>query len=529
MKNNLPISQREVRVDPATNILSTTDLKGRVTYVNPDFVAISGYSEEELLGHSHNIVRHPDMPPVAFAHLWQTLQHGDSWMGVVKNRCKNGDHYWVSAFVTPVEMNGQVVEYQSVRGPATPQQVTRAEALYAKLRAGHTPRALHRRPLDAVTSLSLLVAAAPLLGGALLGAGGALPLLPALLGGALFGAALAALVQWRLHPLRALVRKARSIADNPLSQLIYSGRNDDFGQLDFALRSLEADAGAVVGRIADSARQLTDDAGALAEAMDCSGTASLQQQQETEQVAGAVGQLAASVQEVARHAQLSASAAAAANQATDRGLRQVERTREQISNLATDVQHGNGVVQELKAHSLEINQVLEVIHGIAEQTNLLALNAAIEAARAGQAGRGFAVVADEVRGLASRTQQSTAQIQAIIERLQHGTEAAVAAMQRSHAQAQGSVDNALQAAEVLAGINRQVEAISDMSLQIATAVEQQHAVGEHIRNNLDGIREAGHSSIDASSRSRRRAEHVAALAERLQLLAEHFRSHRQPG
>src|SRR5690606_1798745 len=201
MKINLPVSQREIPVDPDTNILSTTDLKGRVTYVNPDFVAISGFSEEELLGRSHNIVRHPDMPPAAFAHLWRTLQNGDSWMGVVKNRCKNGDHYWVSAFATPVEMDGKVVEYQSVRGPATPQQVARAEALYAELRAGRTPRALRRRPLGAVTSLALLVGAAPVLGSGLLGAAGVLPLLPALAGGALFGAGLAALVWWRLRPL----------------------------------------------------------------------------------------------------------------------------------------------------------------------------------------------------------------------------------------------------------------------------------------------------------------------------------------
>ncbi|MDH0606782.1 PAS domain-containing protein, partial [Pseudomonas sp. GD03869] len=136
MKINLPVTQQEVAVDPRANILSTTDLKGVVTYVNPDFVAISGYSEAELLGRSHNQVRHPDMPPAAFADLWKTLKSGRSWMGVVKNRCKNGDHYWVSAFANPVVRNGQVVEYQSVRSRAAPEQVARAEALYAALAAG---------------------------------------------------------------------------------------------------------------------------------------------------------------------------------------------------------------------------------------------------------------------------------------------------------------------------------------------------------------------------------------------------------
>ena len=127
MKINLPVSQREVAVGPRANILSTTDLKGVITYVNPDFIAISGYEEDELLGRSHNLVRHPDMPPAAFADLWRTLKAGRSWMGLVKNRCKNGDHYWVSAFATPVIRDGAVVEYQSVRSQAGAQRVARAE------------------------------------------------------------------------------------------------------------------------------------------------------------------------------------------------------------------------------------------------------------------------------------------------------------------------------------------------------------------------------------------------------------------
>ena len=127
MKLNLPVSGRAVNVGSSANILSTTDLKGAVSYVNQDFIDISGYSAAELLGKNHNIVRHPDMPPAAFAHLWQTLKAGKSWMGLVKNRCKNGDHYWVSAYATPVQRNGQVVEYQSVRTQASAAQIAAAE------------------------------------------------------------------------------------------------------------------------------------------------------------------------------------------------------------------------------------------------------------------------------------------------------------------------------------------------------------------------------------------------------------------
>ena len=133
MKQNLPITGRQVDVPINANILSTTDLKGAVTHVNPDFIQVSGFQAEELVGFNHNRVRHPDMPPATFAHLWQTLQAGRSWMGLVKNRCRNGDHYWVSAFVTPIRHGGKVVEYQSVRTRPGAEQVDAAERLYARM------------------------------------------------------------------------------------------------------------------------------------------------------------------------------------------------------------------------------------------------------------------------------------------------------------------------------------------------------------------------------------------------------------
>lgn len=106
MRQNLPVTGRNLELPKDANILSTTSPQSHITYVNPDFIKISGFTEEELLGQPHNIVRHPDMPPAAFEHMWSTLKSGRSWMGLVKNRCKNGDHYWVSAYVTPIAKNG---------------------------------------------------------------------------------------------------------------------------------------------------------------------------------------------------------------------------------------------------------------------------------------------------------------------------------------------------------------------------------------------------------------------------------------
>ncbi len=140
MKMNLPVTGRNVDFAPDANILSTTDLTSAITYANQDFIDVSGYSRDELLGAPHNVLRHPDMPSQAFAHMWQTLRAGRSWMGMVKNRCKNGDHYWVSAYATPVTRDGATVEYQSVRTKPDARQVAAAERAYADARAGKSQR-----------------------------------------------------------------------------------------------------------------------------------------------------------------------------------------------------------------------------------------------------------------------------------------------------------------------------------------------------------------------------------------------------
>lgn len=523
MKNNLPVSQHEITVPEHANILSTTDLKGSVTYANEDFISISGFTLSELVGHNHNMVRHPDMPPSAFKHMWSTLKDNRSWMGLVKNRCKNGDHYWVSAYVTPVIHDGQTVEYQSVRSRTTPERIARAEWLYSQLREGRTPWQICPAKFSLALRLSALVSVPVMICASLLGATGSLSWPAALLAGAGLSGLLSGGIHLMLRPLSRLAEKAREIGHNPLSQWIYTGRNDEIGQIAFSLSSLQSESAAVVGRLAESARELSQEASELASAVDCSNQASLQQQSEAEQVASAIGQMANSVQEVARHAQLSATAAGEADMETGNGLQLVEQTRQRIHSLADEVALSHEVVHQLELHSQDIYQVLDVIQGIAEQTNLLALNAAIEAARAGDAGRGFAVVADEVRGLAMRTQQSTSQIQEIIRVLQQNTDQAVSTMQRSQSQAHASVEQAIQAAEALNGINQRVAQISDMSIQIAAAVEEQSAVGDTIQNNLCAIRAANLSSVAASNQSRTSAQHLASLAERLELLVEQFK------
>ncbi|CAD2267887.1 Aerotaxis receptor [Stutzerimonas stutzeri] len=525
MRLNLPVSGREVMVGETANILSTTDLKGTITYASPDFVAISGFDEAELLGAPHNLVRHPDMPVEAFVDLWQTLQTSRSWMGIVKNRCKNGDHYWVSAFATPVSRDGKVVEYQSVRTRAQPEQIRAAEALYAALRDGRGARAL-RCTMGLRERVALLAAGAGALGVALGSLLGSAPVI-ATVAGLATGAAAAALAAFTLAPLSRLARQARRVGHNPVSQLIYTGRKDEIGEIAFAMKMLETEAGAMVGRIADCRRQLSEHARNLLGAMQGSTESASRQQRETDLIATAIQQMTASVQDVALNAQRTAEVAARADSEAASGRQIVGRTGDSITRLAGDIQQAAEVIHQLESHSQEISRVLEVIHGIAEQTNLLALNAAIEAARAGDQGRGFAVVADEVRQLASRTSLATTDIQRMIGSLQAGARQAVEVMQRSREQAQHSVSHADQAEHSLSGINSRVTEISAMSNQIAAAVDQQSSASEEISQSIVSIRGSSDEHVTNGLHSQRSASGVAQLADGMLELVQQFWARRR--
>lgn len=177
MRVNTPVTDRERDFPAEQRLISATDTQGRITYCNDEFVVVSGFSREQLMGSGHNIVRHPDMPAVVYEHMWSHLKAGKAWMGIVKNRCSNGDFYWVSTYVTAIRQDGQIIGYESVRVKAETDQVKRAIALYARLRQGRSAVSLAQR-LSIFSRFLLL----PLLGGLL----GALLLTQGMPVGALF-------------------------------------------------------------------------------------------------------------------------------------------------------------------------------------------------------------------------------------------------------------------------------------------------------------------------------------------------------
>lgn len=248
----------------------------------------------------------------------------------------------------------------------------------------------------------------------------------------------------------------------------------------------------------------------------------LNQQAEVDQVATAINQMSATIQEISRNTSGTADAARHASAEVENGSSVINTTTESINRLADEVTKGVEAIQQVEKESGNIGTVLDVIKGIAEQTNLLALNAAIEAARAGEQGRGFAVVADEVRTLASRTQNSTQEIQEMIERLQAGSKSAVGIMKQGQARADETVKNSAAAGDSLASIRNAVSTITDMSTQIASAAEEQSLVSEEINRNIQSIKEAADSTSEMVDETFSSVQHLDDQAMQLRGVVAKF-------
>jgi aerotaxis receptor len=506
MRVNLPITQQQYDYDPAMMLVSTTDPKGRITYANPAFIAVSGFTKEELIGKAHNMVRHPDMPSEAYADMWATIQSGKPWTALVKNRRKNGDHYWVSANVTPIQENGVVTGYMSVRVKPNPENVKAASRLYQDFREGRAQHLAFRQGhvvrkgllgrVDALKRLSLraqIYVAMAFVVAAGAAALLALPALPLLSVATSFVAAwLAGLVlNVKISaPIGRALLDANRIAGCDLSSRAEVTRQDEIGQLQQALTQTTVNMMALVYDVKQQVSSIRTASSEIA-----IGNGDLASR--TEQTASNLEQTSAAMEQLTATVAQNADAAGSANQLAASASAVASRGGKMIEDVVV-------TMDTISKSSHKIADIISLIDGIAFQTNILALNAAVEAARAGEQGRGFAVVASEVRSLAKRSADAAKEIKQLIDASATSVDSGAAQVGSAGKTMHEIVKSVQDVNTIIAQIttatheqsvgitevNDAVSQLDEMTQQNAALVEQSAAAAESLKEQADRLTEA---------------------------------------
>ena len=537
MKKNLPVTDIESHLPEGQFIYSRTNLKGVVTEANDVYLEISGFSREEMIGSSHNIVRHPDMPEAAFADLWRDLKQGRPWRGLVKNRRKDGGFYWVIANISPVREGGQVVGYQSVRSRPSREQIAAADAAYRAVNAGTAGLSIrHGEAVRASAVLARKLRAFPF------GAGVALFGLTLSVAALLLREQIPAGVAALCAALNALsllyfvfvcclpVKRGLIALQHDLDAVLVSGDlsltprrggpcDEVARQIGLLLTSLQATLQGMAN-IADELRGVMQTTGQSAGDI---RTRCEQQSDSAASAAAALEEMTQSLHEVAAHSRETCEVASQVGARAGEGVQQVRGAESSMQALTQTIQHSSQQIEALNQRSNEIGRITHVIQEIADQTNLLALNASIEAARAGEQGRGFAVVADEVRKLAERTRVATEEIGGMNGAIKHETSLVVEGMVVGSTQIEEGCQRVGELSHSLQGINQDMLDTLGRIRSVSSATDEQSRALQSIAVNMEQVTEVTDSTLQHAQRMTVRTEELARMVERMKLAVNQYR------
>jgi len=497
VRSNLPVTQSEVQLNESDLLISRTNLQGKITYANPAFVRISGFSLDELIDADHNLVRHPDMPPAAFADFWNTIKQGHVWTGLVKNRCKNGDHYWVRANVVPIEEAGNVIGYASLRVRPEREEVEHAERVYREWREGagkryrlYRGRVLRRGLLATLSQLNMVstkahtywltaFSLASIMALAIpQGLRDNNPLILTVASIMALTVVVLGLTQQRrvANAMNESRRFVLQVAAGNLTVSVPEHSHDAIGELIEALSSMKKGLGGIVEDVNAGINKVRPAVSDIRISSEEIGLRSDDQAASVQETAASTEELTATVKQNADNAH-QASVLSLSN------VKEVESAGEAM----------NQVVQRMSAiaaSAQKMSEMVSTIDSIAFQTNILALNASVEAARAGEQGRGFAVVAAEVRNLASRSSDAAKEVHRLIntshEEIEKGsqvvseTESAISRVEAASRQVHTIME------EITAASHEQSHGIS----QIGDAINQMEQSVQHSALQLQSTTDA---------------------------------------